>query len=107
VLLEQHDRVSEAREAYGRALQEDIAFYPAHVRLGLLALNAKDTSTAISELDLAAQVAGTEPYVRRGSTLVRAMRVAIGLGLGVSCARVAAPTTPTLPRGPGGTEIKR
>jgi len=64
VLLEAHDRPAEAREAYGRALQEDLSFYPAHVSLGLLALGAKDTTTAISELDLAVQIAGNEPYVR-------------------------------------------
>src|SRR5262249_54966945 len=63
-LLEAQDRLKEAREAYGRALQEDIAFYPAHLRLGLLAVSAHDTANAISELDLAAQLAGTEPYVR-------------------------------------------
>jgi tetratricopeptide (TPR) repeat protein len=63
MLLEAHDRTSEAREAYGRALQEDIAFYPAHVHLGLLALTVRDTATAISELALAAQVAASEPYV--------------------------------------------
>jgi tetratricopeptide (TPR) repeat protein len=64
MLLEARDRPSEAREAYGRALQEDIAFYPAHLRLGLLALTGKDTANAISELDLATQLAGSEPYVR-------------------------------------------
>lgn len=64
VLLEAHDRPAEAREAYGRALQEDVSFYPAHLSLGLLALGAKDTTTAVSELDLAVQIAGNEPYVR-------------------------------------------
>ncbi|MFI5233652.1 MAG: tetratricopeptide repeat protein [Gemmatimonadales bacterium] len=64
MLLEANDRLSEAREAYGRALQEDVAFYPAHLRLGMLALGAKDTTTAVSELDLAVQIAGNEPYVR-------------------------------------------
>jgi tetratricopeptide (TPR) repeat protein len=64
MLLEAHDRVSEAREAYGRALLEDVSFYPAHLRLGMLALVAKDTTTAVSELDLAVQIAGNEPYVR-------------------------------------------
>lgn len=63
-LLEAHDRPAEAREAYGRALLEDVSFYPAHLSLGLLALGAKDTTTAISELDLAVQIAGNEPYVR-------------------------------------------
>ena len=64
MLLEAHDRPAEAREAYGRALQEDVSFYPAHLRLGMLALGAKDTTTAVSELDLAVQIAGDEPYVR-------------------------------------------
>ena len=64
MLLEAHDRPAEAREAYGRALQEDVAFYPAHLSLGLLSLGAKDTTTAVSELDLAVQIAGNEPYVR-------------------------------------------
>jgi tetratricopeptide (TPR) repeat protein len=64
MLLESHDRAAEAREAYGRALQEDVSFYPAHLRLGMLALGAKDTTTAVSELDLAVQIAGDEPYVR-------------------------------------------
>jgi len=63
-LLEGQDDVDGAREAYGRALEEDLAFYPAHVRLGLLALGKGDTTTALSELSLAAQVAGDEPWVR-------------------------------------------
>jgi tetratricopeptide (TPR) repeat protein len=64
MLLEAQDRPGEAREAYGRALQEDIAFYPAHLHLGLLALTIRDTANAISELELATQLAGNEPYVR-------------------------------------------
>jgi tetratricopeptide (TPR) repeat protein len=63
-LLEQKDDLAGAREAYGRALQEDLSFYPAHQRLGMLALTAKDTSTAESELDLAVQIAGDEPFLR-------------------------------------------
>jgi tetratricopeptide (TPR) repeat protein len=59
-----HERMGDqdaAREAYGRALTEDLAFYPAHVRLGMLALAAGDTTTALGELDLAAQAG--EPHV--------------------------------------------
>ena len=62
-----HERMGNrdaAREAYGRALTEDLAFYPAHVRLGILALAAGDTATAVSELDLAAQAGAVEPHVR-------------------------------------------
>jgi len=63
-LLEQQDDIAGAREAYGRALQEDLSFYPSHLRLGMLALGAKDTATAVSELDLAVQIAGDEPFLR-------------------------------------------
>jgi len=64
VLLEGADNTTGAREAYGRALQEDLAYYPAHMRLGLLSLGLKDTTTAMSELALAAQLAPDEPHVR-------------------------------------------
>ena len=63
-LLEQKNDIAGAREAYGKAMQEDLAFYPAHQRLGLLALGTGDTTTALSELDLAVQIAGDEPFVR-------------------------------------------
>jgi tetratricopeptide (TPR) repeat protein len=63
-LLEQKDDLAGAREAYGKALQEDLSFYPAHLRLGMLALGAKDTTTAMSELDLAVQIAGDEPFLQ-------------------------------------------
>ena len=64
MLLEQENDFAGAREAYARALQEDLAFYPAHQRLGLLALGMHDTTTALSELDLAVQIAGDEPFLR-------------------------------------------
>jgi tetratricopeptide (TPR) repeat protein len=63
-LLEQKGDLAGAREAYGKALQEDLSYYPAHMRLGLLALGEKDTTTALSELDLAVQIAGDEPFLR-------------------------------------------
>lgn len=62
-LLEGRDDQDGARDAYGRALQEDLAFYPAHVRNGLLALGRGDTTTALNELELASQVAVDDPYV--------------------------------------------
>jgi tetratricopeptide (TPR) repeat protein len=64
VLLEGSQSVAKAREAYGRALQEDIAYYPAHMRLGLVALGGEDTTTAMSELALASQLAPDEPQIR-------------------------------------------
>lgn len=63
VLLEGADSANAAREAYGRALQEDLSYYPAHLKLGLLALGTHDTTTAMSELALATQLAPDEPYV--------------------------------------------
>lgn len=63
MLLEQQDSVDAAREAYGRALQEDLAYWPAHVQLGMLAAAAKDTATAMSELALASQIAPNDAYV--------------------------------------------
>lgn len=64
VLLEGAGNTAAAREAYSQALTEDLAYYPAHLRLGLLALGAKDTTTAMNELALAAQLAADEPHVR-------------------------------------------
>lgn len=74
VLLEGSGDTDGAREAYGRALQEDLSYYPAHMRLGLLALGKADTATALSELALATQIAGDEPFVRytHGFVLVAA-----------------------------------
>lgn len=64
VLQEGAGDAAAARESYGRALQEDLAYYPAHMRLGLLALAARDTAAVLSELSLAAQLAPDEPHVR-------------------------------------------
>lgn len=61
---EEAGRLAEAREAYGRALQEDLAYYPAHARLAEVALASGDTATAISELDLAVQIREDEPTLR-------------------------------------------
>ncbi len=53
-----------AKEAFSRALQEDLAYYPAHVNLGFLALDQKDTTTAITELDLAVQLRADDGALR-------------------------------------------
>jgi hypothetical protein len=62
--LERLDRKAEAKEAYGRALQEDLAYSPAHVRLAYMALDGKDTTTALSEFDLAVQLRPDDPGLR-------------------------------------------
>jgi Flp pilus assembly protein TadD len=53
-----------AKEAFGRALQEDLSYFPAHVQLGYIALEAKDTTTALSEMDLAVQIRTDDPTLR-------------------------------------------
>ncbi|HKW12104.1 MAG TPA: tetratricopeptide repeat protein [Gemmatimonadaceae bacterium] len=53
-----------AKEAFGRALEENLSYFPAHVQLGYLALEAKDTTTALSEMDLAVQIRGDDPALR-------------------------------------------
>ena len=45
-----------AHEAFARSLQEDLSYSPAHVEMAMLALDAKDTVTALSEMDLAVQI---------------------------------------------------
>lgn len=63
--------VDSAKAAFGRAMTEDLAYFPAHLELGRLALEQKDTTTAVSELALAADLATDEPFVHHlyGSTL--------------------------------------
>jgi tetratricopeptide (TPR) repeat protein len=53
-----------AREAYGRALLEDLSYYPAHVRMGVLALASGDTATAVHELSLAAELGSDDAATR-------------------------------------------
>ncbi len=65
-------QLDSARAALGRAITEDLSYFMAHVELGRLALAAKDTATAVSELALAADLATDEPYVHylHGSVLL-------------------------------------
>jgi len=54
-----HERLGDAagaREAYQRALVEDLSFYPAHLRLGFLAAAGGDTATAVTELSRALEI---------------------------------------------------
>jgi tetratricopeptide (TPR) repeat protein len=63
-ILEQRGEVDAAREAYGRALQEDLSYYPAHTALAGLAQAAGDTATALAEMDLAVQIRGDDALLR-------------------------------------------
>jgi tetratricopeptide (TPR) repeat protein len=61
---EARNDVTAAREAYGRALEEDLAFYPAHLGLANVALQAGDTATGLSEMELAVQIKGDDAVLR-------------------------------------------
>ncbi|HEX5725573.1 MAG TPA: tetratricopeptide repeat protein [Longimicrobiaceae bacterium] len=63
-LLELGGDLAGAREAYGRALQEDLAYYPAHARLARLSLATGDTAAALAEMDLAVQLDPASGYLR-------------------------------------------
>ena len=56
--------VDKAREAFGRAMEEDLSFHPAHVALARLALATGDTITALTEIALAAELAPGEASVQ-------------------------------------------
>ena len=60
---ERQGLLDQAREAYARALQEDLSYYPAHVHLGVLAMTDGDTTTALNEMDLAAQIRDDDAWV--------------------------------------------
>jgi tetratricopeptide (TPR) repeat protein len=76
-VLERAGDLAGAREAYSRALVEDLAYHPAHVRLGALALAEGDTATAEQELALAAQAGADDPVARMvyATLLVRLRRL--------------------------------
>ena len=77
MIHEERGDLGAARAAYGRALQENLSYYPAHVRLALVGLGAGDTAMALSELDLALQLAPQDVSVRvtYGSILAHVGRV--------------------------------
>ena len=52
-----------AREAYGKALEEDLSYAPAHIALSALDLAKRDTAAALSEMETATQVAPNDGYI--------------------------------------------
>lgn len=54
------DRVGDAKDALNQALVEDLAFYPAHLMLGNIALAAADTAEALREYGMAMELAPGE-----------------------------------------------
>lgn len=74
VVQQRLGNIAAAKEEYGRALQEDLSYYPAHMQLAFIALDQKDTATALTEMDLATQLRpddATAQYLY-GYALVRA-----------------------------------
>ncbi|HYK82789.1 MAG TPA: hypothetical protein VEU55_06550 [Gemmatimonadales bacterium] len=67
-----------AREALGRALVENLAFYPAHATLGELALGRGDTTNALREYAQAVDLRGDDAVIRYryGAVLAYAGRAA-------------------------------
>ena len=61
-----------------RALQENLAFFPAHEQLGQIALALRDTDRAVEEFAQAADLAPGEPWIQyaAGAALVRVGRYA-------------------------------
>jgi tetratricopeptide (TPR) repeat protein len=55
-VYQRQGNIEAAKEAFGRALQEDLSYYPAHLQLALIALDAKDTTVGLAELELATQL---------------------------------------------------
>jgi tetratricopeptide (TPR) repeat protein len=76
-VLERAGGLDAAREAYARALLEDLSYHPAHVDMGILALAEGDTATAVQELSLAAQAGADDPVARvlYGALLARVGRL--------------------------------
>ena len=64
-MIYEHDRrLDLAREAYGRALQEDLSYYAAHSRIAGLELEHGDTAVALSEMKLAVELQPRDPALR-------------------------------------------
>jgi Tfp pilus assembly protein PilF len=63
---ETQGKVGPAQEAFGRALVENLAFYPGHTALARLALAANDTATALKEYEQAVELAPGRADLRYG-----------------------------------------
>jgi tetratricopeptide (TPR) repeat protein len=73
-ILTQMEDFNGAKKAYGKALEENLSYWPAHVRLALLASIQGEHDEALQEYDQAVQLADREPAVHfdYGIALLRA-----------------------------------
>jgi tetratricopeptide (TPR) repeat protein len=80
-VYERMGNAAAAQEAYGRALQEDLSFAPAHKALSALAMARGDTATAVSELALAVELSPDDAALRLeyGLMLVRTRKADEGV----------------------------
>jgi Tfp pilus assembly protein PilF len=69
-IREAQGNVAAAQEAYGQALVENLAFYPAHAALARVALATGDTAGAVREYDQALQLHPDAPGVRHDYGIV-------------------------------------
>jgi tetratricopeptide (TPR) repeat protein len=77
-IYEQMEDMFNAKKAYGKALEENLAYWPAHVRLARLASIQQEHAEALQEYDQAVQLADMEPTVHfdYGIALLRAEKAA-------------------------------
>ncbi|MBL8987458.1 MAG: tetratricopeptide repeat protein [Gemmatimonadetes bacterium] len=69
------NRIDSAKAALGRALEEDLAFYPAHLTLAAMAVATGDSAAAKGEMDLAVQLEPGDAYpFMRHADLAAALR---------------------------------
>ncbi|HEV7703163.1 MAG TPA: tetratricopeptide repeat protein [Gemmatimonadaceae bacterium] len=53
-----------ARESYAHALEEDLSYFSAHTKMAMLQLAEGDTTSALTEMDLAIQLQPSDPALR-------------------------------------------
>jgi tetratricopeptide (TPR) repeat protein len=78
---EQLGRADSAREAFARALQEDLSFVPAHFSMARLSLAAHDTAGAIQDMQLGGKLDPNDPATAffEGRALLMAGRVPLAV----------------------------
>jgi tetratricopeptide (TPR) repeat protein len=75
-IYESLEDYNNAKKAYGKALEENLSYWPAHVRLARLASLQQEHDEALQEYDQAVQLAEKEPTVHfdYGIALLRARK---------------------------------
>jgi len=76
VALTRKGDLEAAKDAFGKALEEDLSFYPAHLILAHMAMTSGDTAIAFREYQTAVELQPEEatPHLTRASALLSAGR---------------------------------